>query len=319
MSNIRGYQGFYKNMYLRSSYEYVYCIILETLGVEYKYEEKIYDLGYTRYKPDFHIYRDGKLVEITEIKSERRSEIKKAKYKISALKRQVDVPIKIYHFLDLKRLCEESGLDIKTLISKWREISTGYTAKGDKNPMYKISHTDTTKKLIGKKSLERWKDPEFVEKIKKSYPVYTNENPHPLKGRIKSERVSVNCLECNKPFVKIVSDVKVYCSKACSLVSATKIAHDTITKNRKKLHKNIKMDIFMHINKHPNLIVDGENKGLYKELLQITSKHGINDIRTVKFMFMNTYAGSFNTFTASIKEQYVNYLKYMPNLQDEKL
>ncbi len=49
----RGYAGFYKGHYLRSSYEYAYAKFLDFHSVQWGYEEQTFDLGYKKYKPDF--------------------------------------------------------------------------------------------------------------------------------------------------------------------------------------------------------------------------------------------------------------------------
>ena len=75
-----GYCGFHNNSYLRSSYEYVYCRILEEQGISYKVEEKVYDLGYRKYIPDFTLYNSkGEIFKLVEIKSSRAAELKRAK------------------------------------------------------------------------------------------------------------------------------------------------------------------------------------------------------------------------------------------------
>lgn len=57
MSN-RGYSGFYKDNYLRSSYEYVFARILDFDNKQWTYEEKVFSLGDRYYKPDFFLYKN---------------------------------------------------------------------------------------------------------------------------------------------------------------------------------------------------------------------------------------------------------------------
>ena len=66
----RGYAGFYKELYLRSSYEYAYAKYLVYHSIPWSYEDKVFDLGYKLYKPDFFFYdQNGKIIKIVEIKS----------------------------------------------------------------------------------------------------------------------------------------------------------------------------------------------------------------------------------------------------------
>jgi hypothetical protein len=49
----RGYAGFYRGYYLRSSYEYAYAKYLDFNSIPWSYEEKVFNIGFKQYKPDF--------------------------------------------------------------------------------------------------------------------------------------------------------------------------------------------------------------------------------------------------------------------------
>jgi hypothetical protein len=67
----RGYAGFYKGHYLRSSYEYAYAKYLDYHSIRWSYEDDVFNLGYKMYKPDFYFYnQDHKLVKIVELNRE---------------------------------------------------------------------------------------------------------------------------------------------------------------------------------------------------------------------------------------------------------
>ena len=67
---IRGYSGFYNNIYLRSSFEFAFAYYLDYKKIIWKYEVCTYELKTSKYKPDFFIYNNkGELVKIIEIKS----------------------------------------------------------------------------------------------------------------------------------------------------------------------------------------------------------------------------------------------------------
>lgn len=69
----RGYAGFYKGHYLRSSYEYAYAKYLDYHSIPWSYEDEVFDLGYKKYKPDFFFYDSkGELIKIVEVKSRNR-------------------------------------------------------------------------------------------------------------------------------------------------------------------------------------------------------------------------------------------------------
>ena len=319
MSKIRGYSGFYKSNYLRSSYEYVYCKILEKLKLDYKYEEKLYNLKNFSFLPDFHIYKDNVLLEIVEIKSDYKKEVDLVKIKVNELKSLVKVPVKIYRFTDLKKQCESLNLDINVLITNWKSNFKGNSYKGLKNPMYGKSHSIAAKNAIGKKSLERWQTKEFIEKRQKSLPIYDSKNPHPSKGITKVKRIECKCIECNKVFTKKITDPKKYCSRNCAIISATEIANSIVRQAKEKLHSSIKKDILTFIHNNYNFFLKRKRNLLYTELKVILKKYGLKDIRNVKFIFTGSYNSSFDNLYESIQNEYNNYLKCMPNLHDDKV
>lgn len=58
----RGYAGFYKGFYLRSSYEYAYAVYLDQMFIPWSYEDQVFDIEGKSYKPDFFFYDQfGKL------------------------------------------------------------------------------------------------------------------------------------------------------------------------------------------------------------------------------------------------------------------
>lgn len=77
-NNKQGIQGYYfsklhnKNIWIRSTYEYIVIDYLECANIHYEYEKKEYVLKDGRkYRPDFHILNlDGSIDKIIEIKSD---------------------------------------------------------------------------------------------------------------------------------------------------------------------------------------------------------------------------------------------------------
>lgn len=320
MSSIRGYSGYYNNNYLRSSYEYVYCKILEKQNLNYTIEEIVYDLEKCKYIPDFHVYdNNNKLLKIVEIKSNNNDEIIKANNKINLLKLQIDVPIVLYKLKDLKRICSDINLDINNLIKFWITNSNGNDMSNNKNPMYGNTHKDSSKKLISEKSLARWQNDFYKDRIIKGMQNYYSNNSHHLLGKEKTDRIHLKCKECDRLFKKKITSSKIYCSKQCGLVSSTKIANISVRNKNRILHQKIKNDIlnYIHIN-YSSFILKKRNK-LYEEFKKILNNYKLKDVRNIKFIFTGYYCCSFDDLYFRIEQDYKNYLKCMPNLHDDKV
>lgn len=314
-----GYCGFYKDNFIRSSYEYVYCIILEKLELKYTVEEISYTLpNGLKYIPDFHIYKNNDLIKIVEIKSSKPSEILKAENKIEQLKELVSVPIELIKFNDLKRLCIELSLDINLLIKMWKENSVGMNLNtGNLNPMFNKNHSTKTKQLIGEKASKRAESAKYRDRIKKSVLEYYN-NGGKAVGPPKKRKI-VLCKECGNEFEVIQSSNRQYCSKKCSLVSTTLIANEIVRKRNEDNHKIMKYDLFEHFRLNIGLLETKRRNIIYKEVKIILKKHNITDIRIFKFMFTGSYNCSFEIVYEAFKTELNNYLKYMPNLYDGKV
>lgn len=320
MSNIRGYSGFYKNNYLRSSYEYVYCKILEQQNLKYTVEEIIYDLGYCKYVPDFHIYNSNNiLIEIVEVKSNNKNEIKKANNKIQILENIIDVPIYLYKYDDLKKLCIKYKLNINELISYWIKNSKGNPMNGDKNPMYGLKHSEKSKRLIGKKSSERCKNLNYRNKIMKGLIKFREAGGVSHRPQKTVERIIVKCIECNTKFEKMITSEQKYCSNKCKLIECTKLANNVTRKNNKILHNKIKLDILKWVDINQELFLSKKRNKIYFELKLILNSFNLKDIRNVKFIFTKSYNCNFNILHSCMMQEYKNYLKCMPNLHNDKV
>ena len=76
----RGYAGYYKNFYLRSSYEYAYAVYLDYFSITWSYEDQFFSIDGKNYKPDFFFYDQyGNLEKIVEIKSRDKNALRKGK------------------------------------------------------------------------------------------------------------------------------------------------------------------------------------------------------------------------------------------------
>jgi endogenous inhibitor of DNA gyrase (YacG/DUF329 family) len=319
-SKVRGYSGFYKENYLRSSYEYVYCKILEKKQLKYKVEEIKYDLQNTSYIPDFHIYdNENKLVEIVEIKSNNQIEINKTIKKIDELKKIVNVPVKIYLLKDLKKECEKLNLQINDLISYWINNSVGNPMDNIKNPMFGKHHREESKKLISKLALKRCESKEYRDKISKGLIQFKKNGNVSYRPQKTIERIISNCIKCNDEFEKMITSFQIYCSNKCKLIDCTELANNSVREKNKILHDKIKIDILDYTSKHQDLFFANTRNKLYSQYKIILNKYDLKDIRNIKFIFTQSYTCSFETLHSCIKQELLNYLKCMPNLHDDKV
>lgn len=317
---VYGYCGFYKENFLRSSYEFVYCKILEKQNLEYKVEEKQYDLGKCKYIPDFHIYKNNQLVEIVEIKSENKTELKKAIEKVNLLTLFVSVKITILQIQDLKILCKTLNLSIHSLIKEWKENSIGNNInKGILNPMYNKIHSDSTKNKIGIKSIERWSNDEFKNKIKQTKQeakLKRGYNPH-HSDKIRIVKV---CPQCNSEFIITEKSKQLYCNNSCKLIDTTLKANIKTREINKNKHLDIKNKIIIKFTKNLDILYSKKKLPIYNLAKEVLVENGYTeDYRLFKFAFLNTYFGNFETIYVNLLSEVENYLKCTPNLQDEKL
>ena len=59
-----GKGSYYKNIYMRSSYEINYAKWLDKKGIKWQYESKVFDLGICTYTPDFYLLETDTYIEI---------------------------------------------------------------------------------------------------------------------------------------------------------------------------------------------------------------------------------------------------------------
>lgn len=319
-SKVRGYSGFYKDDYLRSSYEYVYCKILEQKQLNYKVEEIKYDIEGVSYIPDFHIYdNENKLIEIVEIKSNNQIEIDKTIKKIKLLKKFVNVPVKIYLLKDLQEECKVLNLQINDLIKYWISNSIGNPMDGIKNPMFGKTHREETKKLISKSTLKRCENEEYKYNTSRGLREFRKSGGVSYRPQKTIERITSNCIKCNTEFEMMITSSQKYCSNKCKLIDCTELANNNVREKNKILHGKIKIDILDYTSKHQVLFFANTRNKLYSQYKIILNKYDLKDIRNIKFIFTQSYTCSFETLHSCIEQELNNYLKCMPNLHDDKV
>ncbi len=91
----------YNGIKFRSTWEALYAEYLDNNKMEWKYEERSFDLGQTTYTPDFWIYDKGKFKYLVEIKGYMRED---ARLKIDLFKEKYDIPFIVLGKDELKEL-----------------------------------------------------------------------------------------------------------------------------------------------------------------------------------------------------------------------
>ena len=218
---VYGYCGYYKNLFLRSSYEYVFCKILEAQNISFKMEENKYLLPTGKYYiPDFFIYnKDKKLTEIIEIKSEAKSLKSKGLKNIKMLQEIVNVKCSIYFLKDLKSIAKNLNIDVNKLIDEWKELNTSKTRQVYSKSIRESIGETTKARMVNKKWKEYWKS-----QIKKSAINWS----YKLEGE-RTKRIIKKCKFCNKEFKVMETSNKIYCSNVCC-VNGTKEKSNKIKK-----------------------------------------------------------------------------------------
>lgn len=238
MRKCRGYTGWYKGTYLRSSLEFAYAYYLDSKGVNWKYEQEIFYLeDGTSYKPDFYIYDDeGYLIKIVEIKGEGNRE--SGIHKVQLFKHKYNYDLEILFYKDLVELYKKDmPLRLNTAKNKWiNEYGAVLVNKleGEHNPMFGRKHSEETKKLISEKAKERFKTEEYFETVTKKMIEYNRSTNFAHTKKPRSEREVRTCLYegCNNTFEVTVSSKQKYCSHECSCrassVKATEVAMEKV-------------------------------------------------------------------------------------------
>lgn len=164
----RGYCGWYKNwedknIYLRSRLEYIVAKWLDINKLSYNTEEYIYK----HYKPDFFIYINKKLKYIIEVKYSKYDAIKYYK-KHKDYFNNLGIRYIVFDKTFISKIKRKYNLhnNINNWIKKC--INTQGNVKGKNNPHYGFTHSKESKKLIGNKTKERFKNIDFRKKHSKA-------------------------------------------------------------------------------------------------------------------------------------------------------
>ncbi|MCF6408418.1 hypothetical protein [Pseudalkalibacillus salsuginis] len=156
----RGYAGFYKGHYLRSSYEYAYAKSLEHHSIQWSYEDEVYDIGYRLYKPDFFFYdKNGEVTKIVEIKSRNEQEKKKARKALYSIKELYSIECKLISYEELLDLYKKLPFSLTSVLTEWiksKDTTVNKAAFGKLNGHYNLKHNERTKRVIGDHTKKLW-------------------------------------------------------------------------------------------------------------------------------------------------------------------
>jgi hypothetical protein len=253
-----------------------------------------------------------------EIKSTRPDCLSIAIKKANELSALLNVEVEVITFKQLKHLCISLNLNIYKLIDQWKTMSKfGSTYIGDTNPMFGHKHSIETKQQLSKLTTIRMQDKEQRLTISNSLKNYYANGGISV-GPPKQRKILI-CKNCHKEFEVLKSSKQQYCSHKCALEVISQIAYQSTRDKRLQKHNLIKQEIFNYFYHNQELLYSKCRNNIYKQIYDILSKHNIKDIRVFKFMFTNDYRASFDKVLFNLILQFENYLKYMPNLQDDKL
>ena len=284
---IRGYSGYYNGVYLRSSLEFAFAYLLDYKKIKWAYEVNAYNLDECIYIPDFYIYDDDyTLIEIIEIKGKENKE--DGLKKISLLYEKFGVKVTLIEYSDILKLYNIlmpiSYTAAKNIfINNYSAVLNTCDMRGKNNPMYGVSHTDETKRKIGLKASERFKNPEYKAKVIKSM-----KNRTYRRGYMVSKREERKCLSCGTSFVVTEASNRKYCSLLCGSLSALTLATEKNIKNSKEFRSQLRSYVYDWASEHKEIILNAKyNKltDLNDLFFKIESKFKVTDKRTITRAF----------------------------------
>lgn len=236
----RGYAGFYKEYYLRSSYEYAYAKYLDYHSIPWSYEDNTFDIGYKIYKPDFFFYDQyGNLKKIVEIKSRNKKAKVEAEKTLNIIREKYKIECELLSYEELLELYKTLLFSLTSTITEWIEsknTTISKVAHGELNGHYNMKHSEETKKKIGEHTKRLWNSDSpakqrMLEGLRKS---------GMKKGYIKTPRERRICYECNEEFEVLITSQQKYCSQTCAGKVAIRHATNQYMKKRNIIHQQIK-------------------------------------------------------------------------------
>ncbi|PIC62757.1 restriction endonuclease [Sporosarcina sp. P13] len=282
----RGYAGFYKGFYLRSSYEYAYAVYLDQFNIPWSFEDQNFEVHGKVYKPDFFFYdKQGSLEKIVEIKSRNKKEIELAREKLDYIKAQYQIKTELISYEELMKIYETMPMTLNSVIKHWitSDNTTIHKAvSGRLNAHYGLRHSEDSKKKIGEHTKKLW-DGDSLSKKKMIDGL--RKSGLSQKGKIKTEREIRYCALCFDEFTVMVTSTQKYCGQQCSGQLAIRIATDSYVKSRNSIHRNIKEYIIQWTSENKELVLSTPFNKINSTITPLTneifSRYGVKDMRVI--------------------------------------
>jgi endogenous inhibitor of DNA gyrase (YacG/DUF329 family) len=282
----RGYAGFYKGHYLRSSYEYAYCKYLDFSLIQWGYEDKVFDLGYKLYKPDFFFYdKSNKLEKIVEIKSRNQEAKNNARKDLKTIEEKYQIKCELISYEDLLKIYKELPFSLTSTIDEWinsNDTTINKAAFGELNGHFNLKHSKDSKKRIGEHTKMLWATESTA---KKRMLEGLRKSGLAQKGKLKKPRLTRFCEECGQEFTVIESSHQKFCSQSCAGKDAIKVATEIYVENRLNVHHDIKEYIIQWSKENRDIVLAtplNKIKTTIKPLLEdIQKQFGVKDLRVI--------------------------------------
>ncbi|WP_342432289.1 restriction endonuclease [Neobacillus sp. FSL H8-0543] len=281
----RGYAGFYKEHYLRSSYEYAYARYLDYYSIPWGYEDITFDLGYKIYKPDFFFYDlKGNLQKVVEIKSRNEKAKADARKALDIIKNRYNIDCELLSYEELLELYKTLPFSLTSIITKWiesKDTTIHKAAHGELNGHFNLRHSESAKKKIGEHTKRLWNSDSLsrqrmIEGLKKS---------GIKKGYIKTKRENRMCKECTEEFETLVTSQRKYCSQKCAGKVAIRLATDRYVEKRTFIHHHIREYIIQWSIDNKKIVSETPfNKiktTIHPLIKDIQNQFGVKDFRVI--------------------------------------
>lgn len=227
----RGYAGYYKGFYLRSSYEYAYAVYLDYHQLPWSFEDQNYEIDGSFYKPDFFFYnKAGTLEKIVEVKSRNKNELLIAKKRLKLIEEQYQIETELISYDELLDMYKSMPVSLTSIISKWitsDNTTIHKSAVGKLNGHYGLRHSEEAKRRIGEHTRRLWNEEspakrKMIDGLRKS--------GLSQKGKIKTPREKRYCDLCSNVFYDLITSRRIYCSRTCSGQAAIRYATEVYVK-----------------------------------------------------------------------------------------
>lgn len=323
----RGYAGFYKGSYLRSSYEYAYVKFLDYYSIPWRYEEKTYDLGFKIYKPDFFIYNpNGDLEKIVEVKSRNQEAKDNALKSLTLIKTMFKIHCELISYEELLGIYSYLPFSLNSVITEWinsEKTTINKSTSGSLNPHYNIMHTKDSKKRIGEHTKKLWDSDssakqKMVEGLRKSGLAQ--------KSILKTPRRIRKCLKCGEEFQTLITSTQKFCCIQCSGAVAIERATRVYVEKRNYVHNEIKEFIINWSIENEDIVLSTPLNRIKTSISPLVNaiekKYGVKDLRVISASVFGSDCGRkelINFMKKCVVKRYAELTETQPlELKDKK-